>query len=132
MTQVPENRVNLFRLQILIIDGGLLVLRNIVDQTLTAQGTTLNACLNKEKATITCLKSRGIITQEQYDILFPTSGKIPDTTDMDITLIICLLRSLKCFGLNKTFNWKATPVSTDVTVEADLCRLKNYRNEVSS
>ncbi|XP_060605954.1 uncharacterized protein LOC132758354 [Ruditapes philippinarum] len=128
LTQTVENRIYLFRLQILIIDGGLLVLRNILDQSLTAKGITLSVCLNHEKATITRLKSRGVITQVQYDQLFPTVGQVPTTSTMDITLMICLLRYLKIFGLNKNFDWKATPLSTDVTVEADICRLKAFRN----
>ncbi|XP_060561755.1 E3 ubiquitin-protein ligase DZIP3-like [Ruditapes philippinarum] len=131
LTQTAENRVYLFRLQILIIDGGLMVLRNILDQTLTAKGLTLNVCLNQEKFAVTRLKSRGIITQVQYDQLFPAVGQVPTTSDMDITLIICLLRCLKCFGLNKKFDWNATPIPTDVTVEADICRLKAFRNQIS-
>ncbi|XP_060553940.1 E3 ubiquitin-protein ligase DZIP3-like [Ruditapes philippinarum] len=127
---MADNRVHLFRLQIIIIDGGLLVLRNIIDQTLTAQGVTLSACLKNEKATIARLKSRGVITQVQHDILFPTGGQAPTTSQMDFTLIICLLRCLKCFGLNKKFDWNTEPISTDLTVEADICRLKDYRNEI--
>jgi hypothetical protein len=126
-----ENRINLFRLQILIIDGGLLVLRNILDQTIAAQGITLRACLNNEKSTITRLLGRNVITQVQYDLLFPVGAPDPTTADMDITLIICLLANLKCFGLNKKFKWNATPVSTDITIEADICRLRNFRNTVS-
>ncbi|XP_060564151.1 uncharacterized protein LOC132723444 [Ruditapes philippinarum] len=129
--QTLDNRIFLFRLQILVIDGGLLVLRNILDQSLTSQCITFSACLNQEKSTITRLKSRGVITQIQFDVLFPAGGKVPTSSDLDITLIICLLRSLKCFGLNKKFDWGATPAPTDVTVEADICRLKNFRNKIS-
>jgi hypothetical protein len=130
--QTPDNRIFLFRLQILVIDGGLLVLRNIMDQSLTSQCITFSACLNLEKSTITRLKSRGVITQVQYDVLFPAGGKVPISSDLDITLIICLLRNLKCFGLNKKFDWRATPAPTDVTMEADICRLKDFRNKVST
>ncbi|XP_060586466.1 E3 ubiquitin-protein ligase DZIP3-like [Ruditapes philippinarum] len=130
LTPTAKNRIYLFRLQILIIDGGLLVLRNILDQSLTAKGITLSVCLNQEMSTITKLKSRGVITQVQYDQLFPTVGQVPTTSTMDITLIICLLRYLKFFGLNKKFDWKAMPLSTDVTVEADICRLKAFRNRI--
>ncbi|XP_060557885.1 uncharacterized protein LOC132718254 [Ruditapes philippinarum] len=129
--QTTDNRVFLFRLQILVIDGGLLVLRNILDQSLTSQCITFSACLNQEKSTITHLKSRGVITQVQYDVLFPASGKVPTSSDLDITLIICLLRNLKCFGLNKKFDWRVTPAPTDVTIEADIRRLKDFRNKIS-
>ncbi|XP_060596526.1 uncharacterized protein LOC132750549 [Ruditapes philippinarum] len=129
--QTLDNRIFLFRLQILVIDGGLLVLRNILDQSLTSQCITFSACLNQEKSTITRLKSRGVITQVQYDVLFPAGGKVPTSSDLDITLIICLLRNLKCFGLNKNFDWRATPAQTDLTMEADICRLKDFRNKIS-
>ncbi|XP_060594857.1 uncharacterized protein LOC132749169, partial [Ruditapes philippinarum] len=129
--QTPDNRIFLFRLQILVIDGGLLVLRNILDQSLTSQCITFSACLNKEHSTITNLKSRGVITQVQYDVLFPAGGKVPTSSDLDITLIICLLRNLKCFGLNRKFDWRATPAPTDVTMEADIWRLKDFRNKIS-
>ncbi|XP_060578372.1 uncharacterized protein LOC132735446 isoform X1 [Ruditapes philippinarum] len=129
--QTPDNRIFLFRLQILVIDGGLLVLRNILDQSLTSQCITFSACLNQEKSTITRLKSRGVITQVQYDVLFPAGGKVPTSSDLDITLIICLLRNLKCFGLNKKFDWRTAPAQTDVSIEADIWRLKDFRNKIS-
>ncbi|XP_060586304.1 uncharacterized protein LOC132742043, partial [Ruditapes philippinarum] len=129
--QTLDNRIFLFRLQILVIDGGFLVLRNMLDQSLTSQCITFSACLNQEKSTIKHLKSRGVITQVQYDVLFPSGGNVPTSSDLDITLIICLLRNLKCFGLNNKFDWGATPAPTDLTLEADICRLKDFRNKIS-
>ena len=131
MSQTPENRVHLFRLQILLIDGGRLVLRNILDQALQVQGKTLDVCLSQERATISRLRSQGHITQVQYFTLFPVGGQVPSTADLDITLIICLLRSFKCFGLNTKFDWKTAPLSSDVSLEADIWRLKDYRNQVT-
>ncbi|XP_060565170.1 uncharacterized protein LOC132724352, partial [Ruditapes philippinarum] len=124
-----QNSCCLFRLQMLIIDGGLLVLRNIFNQKL--QNVPLGAFLKNERHTITNLRSRGIITQVQYDLLFPTGGSGPTTTDIDITLIICLLRNIKLFGLNKNFQWNSIPAQGDTSVEADVSRLKMYRNELS-
>jgi hypothetical protein len=123
--------VLLYRLQILICDGGLLVLRDIIDQTLATQGITLKSCLDSEKSTVRHLKNRGVITQEQYKVLFPDYDQVPYTTDMDITLVICLLRNLKCFGLSQKFDWDATPISSDESAEADICRLRALRNKVS-
>jgi hypothetical protein len=127
--QASDNRIFLFRLQMLIVDGGLAVLRNYVDQELSAQSITLSGCLANEKTTIKLLKGRGIITQVQYDLLYPSSGTI-STSDLDITLIICLMRNLKCFKLNKMFNLNISSGQSDTSIEADICRLKNYRNEV--
>ncbi|XP_060583145.1 uncharacterized protein LOC132739442 [Ruditapes philippinarum] len=57
-------------------------------------------------------------------------GSGPTTTDLDITLITCLLRNIKFFGLNKNFQWNSVPANYDFSVEADMSRLKIYRNEV--
>ncbi|XP_060553715.1 uncharacterized protein LOC132714806 [Ruditapes philippinarum] len=128
-SKAQQNRCRLFRLQMLIIDGGLQILRNILDTKL--QNVSLSSFLQQERSTITKLKSRGIITQVQYDLLFPSGGSGPATTDLDITLIICLLRNIKTFGLNKNFKWNSIPAQGDTSVEADIFRLKVYRNELS-
>ncbi|XP_053382063.1 uncharacterized protein LOC128549442 [Mercenaria mercenaria] len=127
-----NNRVHLFRLQTLIIDGGLLILRNILDQNLHVQNISLSACLNTERPKITLLKRQNTITQVQYDLLYPPAGgKLPSTADFDITLIICLLRNLKTCGLNTKFKWNDPLQATDTSIEADVLRLKHFRNEVA-
>jgi hypothetical protein len=120
----------LLRLQWLMIRCGHKALEKYVDQTLSAQSTTLSTCLANVKPTIALLKSFGVITQEQYDLLYPSSVTV-STSDLDIRLIILLMRHLKCFKLNTTFNWNILPVESDTSIEADICRLKFFRNVVS-
>ncbi|XP_053390273.1 E3 ubiquitin-protein ligase DZIP3-like [Mercenaria mercenaria] len=126
-----KSRVYHFRLQMLIIDGGLLVLRNILDQKLNVQNISLSICLSQERPTITRLKAQKIITQVQYDLLYPPGGRLPSAADFDFTLIICLLTNLKCFGFNQNFSWTVIPNTSDVSLEADICRLRLYRREVT-
>ncbi|XP_053381662.1 uncharacterized protein LOC123558371 [Mercenaria mercenaria] len=131
-TADAKTRIRLFRLQTLIIDGGLLVLRNILDQNLHIQNISLTACLNTERPTIRRLQGQKTITQVQYDLLYPPAGgQLPSTADFDITLIICLLRNLKTCGLNTKFKWNVTPQATDTSTEADVLRLKHFRNEIA-
>ncbi|XP_045171213.2 uncharacterized protein LOC123533579 [Mercenaria mercenaria] len=121
-----QNRVYLFRLQTLIIDGGTLVVRNVFDQKIPCP--TLSALLKQEKKTIDKLKKTGKITDVQYHLLFPT-GSDPKSETFDLTLLICLLRNI-C-GLNNQYKWK-TPIDVnDLTLEADLHRIKEYRNNIS-
>ncbi|XP_053380366.1 uncharacterized protein LOC123559426 [Mercenaria mercenaria] len=129
MAQVPQNRVYLFRLQTLIIDGGTAVVRNIFDQKRT--NVPLNILLNNEKGTINRLRASKAITQTQFDLLYPQSGQLPTIADFDLTLVICLLRNLKCCGLNKHFAWNVIPQPGDTSLEAELCRLRMFRNEIS-
>ncbi|XP_045184200.2 uncharacterized protein LOC123542409 [Mercenaria mercenaria] len=127
--QPSQNRVHLFRLQTLIIDGGTTVVRNIIDQK--SSNVPLNVLLHQEKTSVNTLRASKVITLAQYKLLYPKGGNPPSISDIDLTLATCLLRSLNCFGLNTTFNWSATPQQTDTSVEADLCRLRNIRNEIA-
>ncbi|XP_053381671.1 uncharacterized protein LOC123533711 [Mercenaria mercenaria] len=127
--QVSQNRVYLFRLQTLIIDGGTTVVRNIFDEK--SANVPLNIILHNEKTTINRLRASKTITQTQFDLLYPQSGQSPTTADFDLTLSICLLRNLKCCGLNKHFVWNAMPQAGDTSLEADICRLRMFRNEIA-
>ncbi|XP_053385467.1 uncharacterized protein LOC123539385 [Mercenaria mercenaria] len=127
--QVSQNRVYLFRLQTLIIDGGTTVVRNIFDEK--SANVPLNILLHNEKTTINRLRAGKTITRTQFDLLYPQSGQSPTTADFDLTLSICLLRNLKCCGLNKHFAWNAIPQAGDNSLEADICRLRMFRNEIA-
>ncbi|XP_053391107.1 E3 ubiquitin-protein ligase DZIP3-like [Mercenaria mercenaria] len=127
--QVSQNRVYLFRLQTLIIDGGTTVVRNIFDEK--SANVPLNILLHNEKATINRLRAGKTITRTQFYLLYPQSGQFPTTADFDITLSICLLRNLKCCGLNKHFAWNAIPQAGDTSLEADICRLRMFRNDIA-
>ncbi|XP_060596531.1 uncharacterized protein LOC132750553 [Ruditapes philippinarum] len=127
--EASDNLDLLFRLHMLILNCGHTVLVNYIDQTLSAQSTTISTCLANEKPTINRLNGSGIITLEQYNLLYPSSGTV-STSDLDIKIIICLIRNLKCFNLNKKFNWNILPGESDTSIEADICRLKNFRNVI--
>ncbi|XP_053379387.1 uncharacterized protein LOC123527447 [Mercenaria mercenaria] len=127
--QPSQDRVHLFRLQTLIIDGGTTVIRNIIDQK--SSNVPFNVFLSHEQTAVKALVGRKIVTKAQYNLLYPQGGNPPSITDLDLTLATCLLRSLKSFRLNPRHNWSATPQQTDTSIEADLCRLRNTRNEIA-
>ncbi|XP_060559075.1 uncharacterized protein LOC132719294, partial [Ruditapes philippinarum] len=130
-TSAEQNRCYLFRLQMLIIDGGLLILRNIFDKKLQNSSLSLSVFLQQKRLKLTNLRSKGKITQVQYDLLYPSGGSGSLTTDLDVTLIMFLLRNFKSFGLNKNFQWNSYPAQGDTSIEADMFRLTMYRNELS-
>ncbi|XP_045162031.1 uncharacterized protein LOC123526847 [Mercenaria mercenaria] len=127
--QSSQDRVHLFRLQTLIIDGGTTVIRNIIHQK--SSNVPFNVFLSHEITAVKALVGRDIIKKAQYNLLYPQGGNLPSITDIDLTLAICLLRSLKSFGLNTRYNWSATPRQNDTSLEADLCRLRNTRNVIA-
>lgn len=130
ITTTYSDREFHFRLQTLIFDGGTEVIRNIFDQKL--QKRPLNVVLANEQKRIKSLCKQKTITRGQYDLLLPSrGGQYPTSADLDITLLICLLTNLPYFGLNLHYPWYLPPQQTDTSFEADLLRLRNYRNEVS-
>ena len=124
---ITEEKAYYLKYIALLNDGGRLVLLHRA--TLLAPNNDLVGHINKEKATITSIKQ---LFDSQRDQLYPQTGTA-DPNTFDVTLLTLLLRSV-C-GLNtKSPVWnpnKPLPPS-DVSVEADIARLRNERNAVSN
>ena len=119
----PKN--NGARLSRLIIDQGTEAMRKHFHTIHPV--SNLNTVLNAYKSTLQKVK---VIKPVQMDTLFPPSG-LSDSSDYDITLLYILFRNI-C-GLSPpstTGSWDKYPPSTDLSSEADLARIKYYRNEV--
>ena len=88
---------------------------------------TLAAALNANKSVLQRIR-HSVITDHQWNLLFPTSGT-PDSNNFDITLLTILLRNI-C-GLPKpSTGWNVMPPAGDKSKSADLVRIKIFRNEV--
>jgi hypothetical protein len=115
----------LFCLQTLFLECVHTALANYVDQTLAAESSTLAG----ENNDIYNLYRQKVITESQYNLL---SGNV-STSDLDITLIICLITHLTCFQprniikrLRNIFRKQSY-----TTFKGDICRLQDFWNEVS-
>ncbi|XP_062615008.1 uncharacterized protein LOC134276729 isoform X3 [Saccostrea cucullata] len=82
-----------------------------------------------QKTTLSNLKSRKIINQVQWDTLFGVNN--PSSKDFDVTLLICLLRNMSPCTLAPPGGFDCLPNQQDVSVGADLARIKFYRNTVA-
>ena len=69
------------------------------------------------------------LTKPQRDCLYPSPGMYGKSTDFDITLLFRLLRTI-CGLAPPVTGWDALPASTDDSLEADLARIKYYRNSM--
>ena len=128
MESSNRQKANGTRLCRLLIDKGTEALQNVFDNlnppaswnlTLKSYGRT------KMKKLIRNLNTR------QLDILYPPTGSASSSQNYDITLLFSLLRNM-C-GLSPpstTASWDKEPPSNDITMEADLARVKFYRNKV--
>ncbi|XP_061170710.1 uncharacterized protein LOC133180155 [Saccostrea echinata] len=104
----------------------------------------LATVLNSNVRVIQNLISRKVINVYQQEVLqrvpgfnFPTIMIVPtpkttatSSADFDITLMICLLRSLK-FVQEPTTGWDRLPSDRDKSLGAHLTRIKVYRNKLS-
>ncbi|XP_068742683.1 uncharacterized protein [Montipora capricornis] len=122
-----EDKTNGAKLSRLLIDGGTTVLRNVFDNhhPPAKLAADLNACysiLNK-------LLRRRILNGHQWDKLFPGGGVAPDSNTFDITLLFLLLTNI-CGLTPPHTGWHRKPAASDTTPEANLARIKFFRNQV--
>ena len=124
-----EEKTNGTKLARLLVDGGTQALRKIFDSFIHPP-LTLNIVLNNNFATLNNLKTRGKIYDSQWEKLFPsTSGDPPDSETFDITLLHLLLREI-CPLIKPATGWHSMPADTDHSREADIVRIKCFRNDL--
>ena len=120
-------KTNGAKLSRLLIDGGTTVLRNVFDTY--HPPANLAADLNANYLTLKNLLKKRVLRAAQWDQLFPPGGATPDSKTFDITLLFLLLTNI-C-GLSPPLSgWHAKPPPSDTSCEANLARIKYYRNEL--
>ena len=120
-------KTNGAKLSRLLIDGGTTVLRSVFDRHHPA--ANLAADLNANHVTLKNLLRRTILNRHQWDKLFPPGGAVPDSNTFDITLLFLLLTTI-CGLSPPPSGWHKMPPSSDTSLEANLARVKWYRNEL--
>ena len=122
----PE-KTNGNKLSRLLIDGGTTVLRNVFDHY--HPPASLAADLNSNYSILNNLLSRRVLKRHQWNKLFPPGGIAPDSSTFDITLLFLLL--IEICGLSPPpSGWHAKPSPGDNSLEANLARVKFFRNEL--
>ena len=120
-------KTNGAKLSRLLIDGGTTVLKNAFDNY--NPPANLAADLNLQYKTLLSLLRRRILNKRQWEKLFPPSGAKPDSSSFDITLLFLLLTTI-C-GLSPPLSgWHTKPPPSDTSFEANLARIKFFRNEL--
>ena len=122
----PE-KTNGNKLSRLLIDGGTTVLRNVFDRY--HPPANLASGLKSNYSILNNLLRRRVLNGRQRDKLFPPGGKLPDSNTFDITLLFLLLTNI-C-GLSPPLTgWHTKPSPGDNSLEANLARVKFFRNEL--
>ena len=115
-----------FRICRLLIDGGTEVMRLQFDKKIPP--SELPKKLQKIK---NVWKLQNVITAPMRETLFPDDNTYGKSADFDISLLMVLLRNIG--GLQppqSTNSWKDEPSDNDHSLEADIVRLKLYRNKI--
>ena len=120
-------KTNGAKLSRLLIDGGTMVLRKIFDRY--HPPANLLADLSANYHTLNNLLRRRVLHKPQWDLLFPPGGATPDSNTFDITLLFLLLTNI-CGLSPPPSGWHTKPAASDTSVEANLARIKFFRNEL--
>ena len=126
-TSSTKETTNYARLCRLLVDVGTFVLRDYFDTMYTPR--SLHTFLAASQPTLQSLRSSRIVNAIQWGKLFPVVPSSVASTDFDITLLMILLRNI-CGLAPPATGWNALPAATDFSREADIARVKYFRNTV--
>ena len=119
------------KLSRLLIDGGTAVLRNIFDSHHPPANLAANLSSRHIHPILTRLRHRNILNGSQWDKLFPPpGGGPPNSINFDITLLFLLLTNICGLSPPPSGSWHKMPPASDTSREANLARVKYYRNEL--
>ena len=122
-----KETTNFARLCRLIVDVGSHALRNIFDSIHPPAG--LHVVLTASQTILRTLRARRILTATQWGKLYPSSPSSVSSRDFDITLLMLLLRNI-CGLIPPATGWDSLPLAADTSAEANIARVKYYRNHV--
>ena len=121
---VSEEETNGIRLKQLVFKWGTHVLRKVLHSIYPS--AKLQHVLNNNRARLQKL----VKFDEQREKLFPSSGDPPDSKTFDIILLHLLLREI-CHLTEPVTGWHSMPADDDDSPEANITRIKCFRNELS-
>ncbi|KAK3755733.1 hypothetical protein QZH41_007462, partial [Actinostola sp. cb2023] len=124
--QATPGKDRFYRMTTLMIKGGTKIIRGLFDD-IHPPSTLANALQNQHKGTLEDLKRRRVLPRPEWDKLFPTSTSCGKSEDFDLTLLFKLLREICNLTMPST-GWDKLPNDTDLSLEADLARIKYHRN----
>ena len=120
-------KTNGAKLSRLLIDGGTPVLKKLFDQYHPPKH--LKTHLNNHYSTLNDLFRDGHMHARQRYKLFPTDRVSPDSKNFDISLLFLLLTNI-CGLSPPDRGWHRKPRPGDLSLEADLVRIKFFRNDL--
>ena len=125
-----KETTNYARLCRLLVDVGTQALRDTFDQIHPPAG--LHGVLKSPSpvhTTLQSLRKKKILNATQWGELYPTISSSVSSAHFDITLLMVLLRNI-CGLTPPATGWDNLPPAADTSVEANIARVKFFRNKV--
>ena len=120
-----KEKANFQRLTRLLMYGGIQLLRENFDSCHPPADLPLKLADPAIQAKLRTAK----LLPPEWRILYPSPGVFGKSSDFDITLTFRLLRTI-CGLTAPSTGWNSLPAITDRSIEADLVRIKFFRNSV--
>ena len=125
-----KETTNYARLCRLLVDIGSQALRDTFDKVHPPAGLHLVlAPGTPEHGTLQSLRKKRILNPTQWGELYPTIPSSVSSVSFDITLLMVLLRNI-CHLTPPVTGWDKLPSAADTSTEANISRVKYYRNTV--
>ena len=124
-----QETANYARLCHLLLNVGSKVLRETFDKTRPPGSLDTVLASPTVSATLQSLRRKKILNPLQWSELYPAIKSSASSEKFDITLLMVLLRNI-CGLTPPATGWDNLPLSTDLSCEADIARIKWYRNTV--
>ncbi|XP_067029230.1 nucleotide-binding oligomerization domain-containing protein 2-like [Acropora muricata] len=126
-----QENTNYARLCRLLVDVGCTVLRDTFDSV--HPPANLHVVLSSPSvfSKLQSLRKKRVLNPSQWGKLFPAVASSVSSANFDVTLLMVLLRNI-C-GLTppvSTCSWDQLPPDSDDSTEANIVRIKWYRNDV--
>ena len=126
-----QENTNYARLCRLLVDVGCTVLRDTFDSIHPAANLHVVLSSASVFSTLQSLRKKKVLNPMQWGKLFPAVASSVSSANFDVTLLMVLLRNI-C-GLSppvSTGSWDKLPPDSDNSTEANIVRIKFYRNDV--
>lgn len=131
LASFTKESVNYSRLCYLLVDGGTKALRHTFDTFHPPATLHRDLADPLTHSTLLTLKKKRILNAKQWDKLYPARPAAVTAKNFDTTLLTVLLKSI-CGLTRPATGWDNLPPSSDASVEANIARVKVYRNEVQA
>ncbi|KAL9956646.1 hypothetical protein ACROYT_G038154 [Oculina patagonica] len=124
-----KETTNYARLCRLLVDVGASVLRETFDKKRPPGSLDTVLSTPPTHTILQSLRKKRVLNPLQWGKLYPAVKSSVSSKNFDITLLMVLLRNI-CGLVPPATGWDSLPSVTDTTLEADIVRIKFYRNTV--